>query len=76
MQLLGAKNAADLLCVTEARLYDLARQGIVPCVRLGRTVRFEEGKLKEFVAAGGKALPGGWRRELQREEGSHRGAPR
>lgn len=69
MQLLGAGRAAVLLCVSEARLYDLARQGIVPCVRLGRTVRFDEERLKEFVTGGGKALPGGWRRdgEMSRE---------
>jgi excisionase family DNA binding protein len=65
MQLLEAQRAAVFLGVSEARLYDLARQGIVPCVRLGRTVRFDEGTLKEFVAAGGKALPGGWRRDGQ-----------
>lgn len=46
-----------------ARVYDLARQGILPgVVRLGRQIRFDLDKVLEFVATGGQALSGGWRR--------------
>jgi hypothetical protein len=44
----------------------LARKNFFPdgvIVRLGRRVLVNPEKLAEFIAAGGKALPGGWRRE-------------
>jgi hypothetical protein len=43
----------------------LARTNFFPSgviVRLGRRVLVNPEKLAEFIAAGGKALPGGWRR--------------
>jgi hypothetical protein len=43
----------------------LARENFFPAgviVRLGRRVLVNPEKLSEFIAAGGKALPGGWRR--------------
>lgn len=76
MRLLPIDEAAALLSLTHGRLYDLARQGIVPCVRLGRAIRFDEEKLREFVAAGGKALPGGWRRASKDEYAPDRAARR
>jgi hypothetical protein len=44
---------------------DLARRDFFPegvIVRLGRRVLVNPEKLSEFIAGGGKALPGGWRR--------------
>ena len=52
--------------IPPVRLYDLIRQGIIPAgvaVRLGRQVRVNVERWREFVEAGGQALPGGWRRE-------------
>ena len=52
--------------IPPVRLYDLMRQGIIPAgvvVRLGRQVRVNVQKWREFVEAGGAALPGGWRRD-------------
>jgi predicted DNA-binding transcriptional regulator AlpA len=47
-----------------ARVYELARRGLLPgVVRLGRQVRFDRRKVLEFVDRGGRSLPGGWRRE-------------
>ncbi len=47
-----------------ARVYELARRGLLPgVVRLGRQVRFDPKKVREFVDRGGQSLPGGWRRE-------------
>jgi hypothetical protein len=43
----------------------LARKNFFPAgviVRLGRRVLVNPERLAEFIAAGGKALPGGWRR--------------
>ena len=54
-----------MLPVTYARGMDLIRQGVFPpgvIVRLGRQVFVDTARLEEFIRAGGKALPGGWRR--------------
>jgi hypothetical protein len=48
------------------RFYDLVREGFFPpgvIVRFHRQIKVNPGKLEEFLAAGGHALPGGWRRE-------------
>jgi excisionase family DNA binding protein len=51
--LLTAQQAADLLCIPTSRLYELVREGKLRCVRFGRTIRFSEEALEEFVATGG-----------------------
>ena len=61
MKLLTVKETSAVLRVSPARLYDLCRQQLVPCVRIGRAVRVEEGALRDWIAGGGQALPGGWR---------------
>lgn len=38
--LLTAAEVASALSVSRARVYDLARTGMIPSVRLGRSVRF------------------------------------
>ena len=62
MTYLTANEVAQRLQITPARVYELARQGIIPCVSLGRQKRFEEGQLQQWANEGGTALPGGWRR--------------
>ena len=57
MRLLTAKEASAVLRVSPARFYDLCRLQLVPCVRLGRQVRIEEGALREWIAQGGQAFP-------------------
>jgi excisionase family DNA binding protein len=37
-----------------ARVYELARQNLIPCVRMGRQIRFDESALREWAARGGK----------------------
>jgi excisionase family DNA binding protein len=61
-QLLGLKQAAAILSISYARAAELARTGMLPVVRLGRQVRIDPQQLELFIAQGGKALPGGWRR--------------
>jgi excisionase family DNA binding protein len=53
MRLLTAKQTAEILQVSIARVYELARIGLLPCVRLGRQVRFDESILREWIARGG-----------------------
>jgi excisionase family DNA binding protein len=63
LKLLRIQSVAKILDVSEDRVYALAREGILPHVRLGRQVRVDSQTLEEFIRKGGKALPGGWRRE-------------
>ena len=62
--LLRLREAADPLNITYQRAAELVRQGLMPgVVRLGRQIRINPERLNEFIDAGGKALPGGWRKE-------------
>ena len=45
------------------RVYALAAEGIVPCVRVARRVHFDVEAIERWIEGGGRALPGGWRRE-------------
>lgn len=62
-RLLRIPHVAQVLDVPQARVYEMIRQGLLPCVRLGRQVRVSEEALRRFIETGGQALPGGWRRE-------------
>lgn len=53
MRLLTAKETAEILKVALPRVYELARAGLIPCVRMGRQIRFDEGALREWVDRGG-----------------------
>lgn len=53
MRLLTAKETAEILRVTLPRVYELAREGLIPSVHMGRQVRFDETKLREWIAQGG-----------------------
>ena len=56
LPLRDAEWAACLLAVTKARVYQLAREGVLPCVRLGRQIRFDERALRAWVEGGGQRL--------------------
>lgn len=59
MRLIQAKRASEVLSVSLARLYELARLGIIPVVRLGpRQIRFDEDALTEWVRQGGLQAEG------------------
>jgi predicted DNA-binding transcriptional regulator AlpA len=64
-KLLKASEIRKLLNLnSDARVYELARQGILPgVVRIGRQVRFDRDKIFGFIASGGRCWSGGWRRE-------------
>lgn len=38
---------------SEARVYEAARLGLIPCVRIGRQVRFDEDMLRDWIKKGG-----------------------
>jgi excisionase family DNA binding protein len=55
-QLLKMPRVAELLGVTLPRAYALARQGVLPSVRLGRQRRVAWSQLNRFIGNGGKGL--------------------
>lgn len=62
----SVEYAAQRLNVSIQRAYELVREGVFPdgvVVHLGRQIRINPGRLEQFIAEGGQALPGGWRRE-------------
>lgn len=46
---IGHKEAAELLAVHPDRLYRLVREGVVPHIRLGRSVRYRVAALAEWM---------------------------
>jgi excisionase family DNA binding protein len=62
MSLLTVSEVAQVLRVPRARAYALIREGMLPAVRIGRQLRVAEDALAEWIAQGGQALPGGWKR--------------
>jgi excisionase family DNA binding protein len=63
-KLLSAAEVAEILGISQPRVYEIAREGLCAgVVRIGRQVRFHPEKLDDWVEAGGTALGGGWRRE-------------
>ena len=59
----GLAEVAEILSVPTARAYELCRSGMIPVVRIGRQMRVRPSQLDEWLEAGGKPLPGGWRKE-------------
>ena len=61
--LLTVDQVAEVLLVGKQRVYELCRLGILPHIRLGRSVRFDASQLESFVISGGRSFPGGWRKD-------------
>jgi excisionase family DNA binding protein len=51
--LMDARQVSKRLGVRLHRVYELIREGRLPCVRLGRQVRFDPNALEDFIASGG-----------------------
>jgi excisionase family DNA binding protein len=49
--LLGVREAARALAIGQQTLLRLARAGDVPCVRIGRSVRFRPSDLRTWIDA-------------------------
>lgn len=60
-KLLRIEEVAEILGVSRARCYELARKGLLPAIRLGRRLRVDPTRLDTWLAEGGAPLPGGWR---------------
>jgi excisionase family DNA binding protein len=54
--LMDAEEVAKLLRVSKNRVYELARQKILPAVRLGRQVRFSREAMDAWISRGGSPL--------------------
>ncbi len=65
LRLLTAQETAEILRVPLARVYELVRRRFLPACHLGRQIRVEEESLRQFIQNGGKAWPGGWKREIE-----------
>lgn len=63
-QLLTARELGERLRLPTARIYELAREDVLPHVRIGRQIRFEAAAVGAWIQRGGSPLPGGWRREM------------
>lgn len=55
--LLKMETVAHILGVNLQRAYQMAREGLLPVVRLGRQIRVNERKLAAWIEQGGQALP-------------------
>jgi excisionase family DNA binding protein len=55
-KLLTASEVAKILDLTRNRIYELGKRNIIPCVRIGRQVRFSEAALIDWMKAGGRGL--------------------
>jgi len=62
-KLLRVPAIADALDITTQRARELVRTGAIKCVRVGRQVRVSEDELRAYIEAGGRPLPGDWRRK-------------
>ncbi len=57
MRLMTIPEVSDLLRVPRARAYELAREGLIPVVRVGRQVRVSDDALSRWIESGGTSLP-------------------
>ena len=58
-----AGQVAWYLNITSTRVYEACRAGLIPHVRIGRSIRFSRAEITAWVERGGTPHPGGWRRE-------------
>lgn len=56
--LLTPPEAASLLAISKRRLYRLTEAGLIPAVRLGRSLRFAPEVLEAIIASGGVRTTG------------------
>ena len=47
--LLRPRQAAEMLAICERTLWELTTRGDLPCVRFGRSVRYDPGDLSGYV---------------------------
>lgn len=57
--LVRAEVIAERLDVDRLRVYELARTGQIPSVRIGRSLRFDPDAVEQWIRAGGTAAKAG-----------------
>lgn len=57
MYLLTAQDVSVILRVTPHRVYQMAREGLLPTIRVGRCLRIDKAKLQAWLDRGGLACP-------------------
>jgi len=55
-------EVASQLRISRSEVYALVREGLLPALRVGRSIRLDERALRDFIASGGRGWPGGWRK--------------
>lgn len=55
-RLLKIKEAAPMMAMSPAGLYDAIRKNLVPVVRIGGRIRVSESTIEEWIARGGTAM--------------------
>lgn len=58
-RLLTADEVATATGIPKSRVYELAREGDMPVVRLGRAMRFSEQALLDWIDSGGTSTDDG-----------------
>ncbi len=48
-RLLRANEAADTLAISTRKLWELTNRGEIPCVRIGRLVRYDPADLQAWI---------------------------
>lgn len=64
-KLIRLTQVAQILDLSDAQVHKLAREGIIPVVRIGRQLRVDPDALDEWIKAGGQGFAGGWKKEVQ-----------
>ena len=62
-RLTTVEPVAQYLGISKARTYALARAGVLPAVRMGRSVMFDRLAIERFIAENGASWAQGWRKE-------------
>ncbi len=55
--LLTAEQTARALAISPRKLWELTRAGQVPCVRIGRSVRYDRADLEAWIAGQKEVRP-------------------
>ena len=61
-RLLTVGEVAKALRLSPSAIYALIRSDVLPATRIGRSIRVSEKVLANYLEAGGRAWPGGWRK--------------
>jgi len=48
-RLMDAKKASRYLAISERKLWEMSKSNIIPVVRLGRSVRYDQQDLDDFI---------------------------